>query len=87
MGTLSFDKTSESPVVDLGFPIGGVDLFGGVDLRRGHFLVKIYGKTKELGPVVGGGGVCRACQPRYANEVHSNTSAKDRIIISLNLLL
>ena len=54
MGTLSFDKTSESPVVDLGFPIGGVDLFGGVDLQRGHFLVKIYEKTKELGPVVGG---------------------------------
>ena len=30
---------------------------GGVDLRRGHFSVKMYAKTKELGPI--GGGVCR----------------------------
>ena len=28
---------------------------GSVDLRRGHFLVKMYVKTKELGPV---GGAC-----------------------------
>ena len=30
---------------------------GGVDLRRGHFSVKMYAKTKELGPI---GGVRRA---------------------------
>ena len=29
-----------------GFPVGG-----GVHLRRGHFSVKMYAKTKELGPI------------------------------------
>ena len=36
-------------------------LGGGVDLRRGHLSVKIYTKTKELGPI--GVGVCPACPP------------------------
>ena len=27
--------------------------WGGVDLQRGHFLVKIYVKMKELGPIGG----------------------------------
>ena len=27
---------------------------GGVDLRHGHFLVKMYVKMKELGPMGGG---------------------------------
>ena len=41
------------------FPRGGVHpLVKGVDLRCGHFLVKMYAKTKELGPI--GGDVCRA---------------------------
>ena len=39
---------------DPGFPVGGVDPLGGVDLRRGHFSVKMYVKTKELGPIGGG---------------------------------
>ena len=50
------------PGVDPGFPVGGVNPFwggGGVDLRRGHFSVKMYVKTKELGPVGGGGSVRR----------------------------
>ena len=34
---------------------------GGVDLRRGHFSVKMYAKTKELGPI--GGGACPAHAP------------------------
>ena len=35
---------------------GGVHLLrGSVDFRRGHFLVKMYAKTKELGPMGGGG--------------------------------
>ena len=39
-------------VADPGFPVGGVaPVRGGVDLRRGHFLVKMYVKTKELGPI------------------------------------
>ena len=33
---------------------GGVDPFwGGFGLQRGHFSVKMYAKTKELGPVGG----------------------------------
>ena len=42
------------PVVDPGFPIGWhAPIRGVVDLQRGHFLVKIYAKTKELGPIGG----------------------------------
>ena len=37
-------------------PLGG----GGMDLRRGHFLVKMYAKMKELGPM---GGVHPAHPP------------------------
>ena len=41
-------------VADPGFPVGGgVDPLGGVDLRHGCFLAKMYAKTKELGPVGG----------------------------------
>ena len=35
--------------VDPGFPIGG-----GTDLRRIHFSLKTYAKTKEMDPVGGG---------------------------------
>ena len=43
-------------VADPGFPVGGGvhPLGGGVDLRRGCFSVKMYAKTKELGPMGGG---------------------------------
>ena len=44
---------------DPGFSVGGAWTHwgGGVfGLQRGHFSVKMYAKTKELGPV---GGVCR----------------------------
>ena len=42
---------------DPGFPVGFVDPFWGrMDLRHGRFSVKMYVKTKELGPV---GGVVR----------------------------
>ena len=41
-------------MADPGFPVGGVDPLGGVDLGHGHFLVKMYVKMKELGPVEGG---------------------------------
>ena len=41
------------PVADPGFSIGGVHLLGGMDLRCGCFLVKMYAKMKELGPVRG----------------------------------
>ena len=48
-------------VADPGFPIGGVHPLGGVmDLRHGHFLVKMYVKMKELGPI---GGACAGHAP------------------------
>ena len=49
-------------VADPGFPVGGgrAPIRGGMDLRHRHFLVKMYAKTKELGPM---GGVCRARPP------------------------
>ena len=37
---------------------GACTHWGGVDLRCGHFLVKMYAKIKELGPI---GGVHLAC--------------------------
>ena len=43
-------------MADPGFLVGGVDLLGGVDLRCGHFSVKMYMKTKESGPIAGRGG-------------------------------
>ena len=43
-------------VADPGFPVGGrAPIRGGVDLQCGCFLVKMYVKTKELGPI---GGAC-----------------------------
>ena len=39
---------------------------GGVDLRCGHFLVKMYAKTKELGPI-GGMHWAHPPPPRSAN--------------------
>ena len=47
------------------FRRGGVDPFwGGFGLQCGHFSVKMYAKTKELGPV----GACAGTPPRYAYE-------------------
>ena len=46
-------------MADPGFPIGGHQpVREAIDLQRGHFLVKMYAKTKELGPA--GGGMCWA---------------------------
>ena len=51
-------------VADPGFPVGRrAPVRGGVDLRCGHFSVKMYVKTKELGPMDGGGGVRPAHSP------------------------
>ena len=41
---------------------GRAPVRGGVDLRRGHFSVKIYAKMKELGPI--GEGVRPARPPQ-----------------------
>ena len=51
------------PRADPGFPIGGVPTLigGGANLRHRHFSVKTYVKTKEFGPVGGGGGAGNFC--------------------------
>ena len=42
-------------VADPGFPVGGAPThWGGANLRRVHFSVKTYVKTKEIDPVGGG---------------------------------
>ena len=52
----------ENAVADPGFPVGGACTYwGGVGLQHGHFSVKMYAKTKELGPI--GGGVRPARPP------------------------
>ena len=56
------------PVGDPGFPVWGApSRWGGANLRCGHFLTKMYAKTKELDPVGGGGGAPEA-PPGSAND-------------------
>ena len=51
---LSHSSSLSITVADLGFPVGGrAPVRGGVDLRCGHFSVKMYVETKELGPIWG----------------------------------
>ena len=50
-------------VADPGFPVGGGGGGGGVDLRCGHFSVKMYAETKELGPTGGGMRPARPLDP------------------------
>ena len=41
-------------MADPGFPVGGSwTRWGGMDLRRGCFLAKMYVKMKEFGPIGG----------------------------------
>ena len=47
-------------------------LEGGVDLRRGHILVKMYAKMKELGPMGGGAACTGHAPPRSANVKKQN---------------
>ena len=64
-------------MADPGFAMGGGGActhWGGMDLRHRHFLVKMYAKMKELGPI--GGGMHLACpldlpMPFY---LHANNS-------------
>ena len=59
------------PVADPGFPIEEAwTRYGSVDLRHGYFSIKVYAKTKELGPI---GGVCRISlyvDPPLKTKVH-----------------
>ena len=44
-------KTQIDTVADPGFPVGGRGpISGGVDLRHGCILAKMYAKMKELAP-------------------------------------
>ena len=54
-------------MADPGFPIEGVDPLGGVDLRCGCFLAKMYTKMKEFGPI---GGHALGTPPRSANAIY-----------------
>ena len=48
-------------MADPGFPVGGrAPVRGGMDLRCGHFSVKMYAKMKELCP---GGAACAGHAP------------------------
>ena len=54
-------------------------ILGGFWLQHGHFSVKMYVKTKELGPVVGGGGVpAHAPEPMLTvHDFHSVSFSPD----------
>ena len=59
--TLVILNQASEALVDPGFPVGGCGpIMGGMDLQRGHFSLKMYAKTKELGPV---GGRARPLDP------------------------
>ena len=68
--TLNFEITSRHlyinesvaftfAVADRGFPVGGGDPLGAVDLRRGHFSAKVFAKMKELDIVARGYALAR----------------------------
>ena len=52
---------------------GGMHPLGGVDLQCGHFLVKMYAKMKELGPI--GGRVLGMPPSRSTNIIRKHTRA------------
>ena len=53
-------------MADSGFSVGrgDADPLGGADLRQVRFLAKTHAKMKELGPVMGVGGVPWICHWR-----------------------
>ena len=50
---------------------GGVHPLGGMDLRCGCFSLKMYAKTKELGPI--GVACVRHAPPRSASDMYNKT--------------
>ena len=79
------------PGADPGFPVGGAPTLvgGGANLRHRHFSVKTYVKTKEFGPVGGGGAleifVCRSATENFIQDIHfiyiSNSTKSVNIFI------
>ena len=51
------------------FHSGRGPILGGFGLQRGHFSVKMYAKTKELGPV-GGRAPARPPRSAHANFIY-----------------
>ena len=51
-------------VADPGFPIGGANLIGGVNSRRGYISKNLYIEMKESGPL---GGCAGSALPGSAN--------------------
>ena len=57
---------------------------GGVDLRRWHFSVKMYAKTKEFGPI---GGGMHPVRPRQIRQCYSmDTETEDSELNSLRAI-
>ena len=67
------------------FPLwGGADPLGGTNLRRIHFSVETYAKTKEIDPVGGGGGACRR-RPPLDPPMIATTGSRLRVDMKCNL--
>ena len=73
-------------MADPGFPVGGgaPTHWGGANLRRVHFLVKMYAKMKEMDPVGGGGGA-PAAPPGSANGFIQWLSELNKTEMSLKM--
>ena len=91
---ISFDNILclilQQPVADPGFPVGGAPThWGGANLRRIHFSVKMYAKTKEIDPVGGGGGggVQRGAPPGSTNGNVTFKKINVTCILTLKILL
>ena len=55
-----------SIVANPAFPVGDAKPVGGVNVQHGHFLAKMYAKTKELGPVRGEGALSGSLSCQYS---------------------
>ena len=63
-----FGGQTSLPVADPEFPVGGVDLVGGIDFRGGYISKILCVETKESGPLGVGRGACAGHAPlRSAN--------------------
>ena len=55
-----------------------------MDLQHGHFLAKMYAKTKELGPI---GGHAPGTPPRSANVTGIILQTRTKNLVCFNTLL
>ena len=83
-------------MADQGFPVGGREPIrgGGMDLRHRHFLVKMFVKVKELGPIGGRAPeifVCRSTNDLYIKKFNmlmflQLQNVKVQILLKLSVL-